>query len=192
MHCVRKHWIRAIASVYFFYMSESIQNSVDGVVVLIEDTKTFFKIGIQLKIIIISHTKQSCLEVVSSDTSSNGTVYPRIYLDVNKILSKSTVQASIKKTLGFRQEACDRLRMKLDRKLVLSELRSSLIVKYVLDRISMKFDAESGESRVWMQPTFDDVLVSGSDGISQFIDVECAKPTSLAPYHCSIGALEET
>ncbi len=104
-----------------------------------ENSKTFWKTGIHLKIIILSHERHSCLEVVSFNPTT-GTDYPRIYIDLKMILSKLNLEA-IRKTVALRQEECDRSKIKMDKHVVLAEIKSSFLVKYIYDRVNLIADS---------------------------------------------------
>ncbi len=151
----------------------------ENTVVVLDSSKTFWKTRAQLKIVVVFHKLLSCLEVVTFDPAC-GVDYQRIYVDHKKILTKLN-QESIRTSLAEKQEACDRSKKPMGNKEeVLTVIRNNLIGKYIVDRINQVVNATTGVTRIWLQPTFDDIVVTGKE--SNQIDVECEKPLLLVPY----------
>ncbi len=148
-------------------------------VVLLDSSKSFWKTRTQLNVIIISYKLLSCLEVITFDPAS-GIDYKRVYIDSKKISTKLN-QETIRVSFAEKQESCDRLKRTMKNKdEVLADIENSLIVKYIFDRVNQVVGSSNKVSRVWLQPTFDDIVVMGKE-FNQ-IDVECEKPLLLVPY----------
>lgn len=149
--------------------------------VLFDGTKPFWESRSYLKIKIVSHTKQNCIEIIAHDPVS-GAEFPRIYLDSPLVISKLDKDI-IEKTCASKKET-----LQIDSKGIiknediLHEVKSHMMMKYVYSRINLTSLAVEGNAiQLVLQPSFEDVMVEGDESLMK-LDVERLKPDDLIPF----------
>jgi hypothetical protein len=149
--------------------------------ILFDGSKTFWKTRTVLKIQIIHHIQNSCLELVCFDSSINTEF--RMYLDVTLIRMKLdkdliTRKSSEKKELLLRQ------RKPVNEDKIIHDVTMDLVMQYAFVRIHVPSDYPLGVAPVTLLPSFDDVPQDVHSS-KRRIDVECDKPEDLIPHSTS-------
>ncbi len=153
--------------------------SSDKVTVLLDGSKTFWKTRSYLKIIIVNHPKNNCLEIIAYDPA-DGIEFPRIYLDSLLVITKLDKDA-VEKAYGTKKEALIRSKLNKNREEILDEIRVQMMMQYAYSRIQLSSKEVGKLFKLSLQPTFDDVTVEGDDN-NKRIDVEREIPEGLTPF----------
>lgn len=136
--------------------------------VLFDGTKFFWNTRSCLKIIIVNHPQQICIEIIAYNPT-DGKEFPRMYLDSSMVMSKLD-KDNMEKIL-------------MSENTILDEIKTRMMMEYVYSRITLtSLAVEGNERQMVLQPTFDDVMVEGDGNSLMKIDVERLKPDDLAPY----------
>jgi hypothetical protein len=150
--------------------------------ILFDGSKTFWKTRTVLKIKIIHHFQDSCLELVCFDSSINTEF--RMYLDVTLIKLKLDKDLITKKCIE-KKEVLLRQKKPVNADNIIHSITMDMVMQYAFTRIHVPSDYPLGVAPVTLMPAFDDLPVEKSDNSKRRIDVECAKPEDLIPHSTS-------
>ncbi len=158
----------------------------EDICVLFDGTKSFWETRSSLKIVILNHTKQNCMEIVALDPAT-GSEFPRIYLDSSLVISKLDKEI-VENCYAAKQEILAHSNLKNNEDDVF-EVKAQMMMQYAYSRIHLTSLAVEGNAlQLVLQPTFDDVMVEGDESLMK-LDVERLKPENLVPYKVTANVM---
>lgn len=163
-------------------MSESIKKTqpshytpVEGVEILYDASKSFWKTRVNLEIIIAHHIKLSIYEIIAFHPEL-GKESTRLYLN-SVILSKKIDQKDVQQIISDKKEDLLRQKKNVNLPLLTKEVLNNCIVQYLLQRINYSYDNEEKDSfHIEINP-----LTGDSQAQDGKVDYLCTSTTSLKP-----------
>ena len=156
-------------------LEKHIYQCAEGVSVIFEGVKTFWKTGAHVDVVIAEHKKQNCLEFIVYDAKL-GLEAPRLYLNAHLAADKIEA-AEYQDILSHRQETLNRAKKNFDHAKLARDVKNEMIAHHILSRLHIP-SGPAGTFTVVLTPFSDDAL--NKDGQ---LDFEIAKPKTIEPLH---------
>lgn len=152
----------------------------DGFDVLFDGSKSFWKTRSNLDILIASHKKQLCIEVVSYNAEI-GVEAPRIYLSSMLLSTKISPQSEEFVTkLGAKKEAFNRQKKSYSVPELTKEVYNELMLNYIMQRLNVVSEGVdlTKELKMTISPMTGDTVKDDDPTLVDFV-INC--PPSLTP-----------
>ncbi len=141
-----------------------------------EGSKAFWKSKVNLEIKIIEHKSLDCFELIAYDPDLDQEA-PRIYLS-SALVSSKINQHDFHEKVSAEKEAMIRKKKTFDINAMSKQITHDMIVKYILCRISIPENLESGSFHIVLLTNIGDVL----NEKTQLLDFIINKPMKLKPF----------
>lgn len=153
----------------------------DGFEVLFDGSKSFWKTRTNLDILIASHKKQMCIEVVAYNAEV-GVEAPRLYLSTMLLSTKINPQSEeFQGKVSTKKEALTRQKKTINSAEITKEVYNEMMLNYILQRLGVVSDGVdlTKELKMTINPLTGDTTNDNGTGTVDFV-LEFP-PTGLTP-----------
>lgn len=152
----------------------------DNIQVIYNERKSFWKLRVDLDIVVALHTKQKCYEVIVYNPEI-GQEAPRFYLD-SDLISRKISEEEIHERVSERTEQMLRMKQNINQNTILAETIDNLLLTYILSRLAVDSLGSSCHTESFLMmfcPTTGDIIADEATQRLDFVYPE--KPSTITP-----------